>query len=160
MRIARIIAPLAGILLAACGSAEKKTAETPKDQLLNTLSAAVAKGDILYGHQDDLCYGHAWKVEDWEADSLTRSDVKAVTGKYPAILGLELGGIEMGDKASLDSVDFNLIRKAAVTHAQRGGIVTMSWPGTRTAAAGSGGAPGCARSRSTRTCSGPHGPIS
>ena len=127
MRIARIIAPLAGILLAACGSAEKKTAETPKDQLLNTLSAAVAKGDILYGHQDDLCYGHAWKVEDWEADSLTRSDVKAVTGKYPAILGLELGGIEMGDKASLDSVDFNLIRKAAITHAQRGGIVTMSW---------------------------------
>ena len=127
MRIARIIAPLAGILLAACGSADKKAAETPKDQLLNTLSAAVAKGDILYGHQDDLCYGHAWKVEDWEADSLTRSDVKAVTGKYPAVMGLELGGIEMGDKASLDSVDFNLIRKAAVTHAQRGGIVTMSW---------------------------------
>jgi Glycosyl hydrolase family 26. len=66
-------------------------------------------------------------VEDWEADSLTRSDVKAVTGKYPAVMGLELGGIEMGDKASLDSVDFNLIRKAALTHAQRGGIVTISW---------------------------------
>jgi Beta-mannanase len=66
-------------------------------------------------------------VEDWETDSLTRSDVKAVTGRYPAVMGFELGGIEMGDKASLDSVDFGLIRKAALTHAQRGGIVTMSW---------------------------------
>ena len=93
MRIATIIAPLAGILLAACGSAGQKAAETPKDQLLSALSASVAKGDILYGHQDDLCYGHAWKVEDWETDSLTRSDVKAVTGKYPAVMGLELGGI-------------------------------------------------------------------
>ena len=59
------IAMIALVTLAACGSADKKAAETPKDQLLKTLSASVAAGDILYGHQDDLCYGHAWKVEDW-----------------------------------------------------------------------------------------------
>ena len=127
MRLVRTATLLAGTLLAACSTGNKKPVETPKDQVIQTFSAHVAKGEILYGHQDDLCYGHAWKVEDWEADSLTRSDVKAVTGKYPAIMGFELGGIEMGDKASLDSVDFNLIRKAAITHAQRGGIVTISW---------------------------------
>ena len=100
-------------LLSACASGDKKPMETPKDQLVARLFSHVEKGEILYGHQDDLSYGHAWKVEDWTADSLTRSDVKAVTGKYPAIVGFDLGGIEMGDKANLDSVDFGLIRKAA-----------------------------------------------
>ncbi|MBR5256646.1 MAG: beta-mannosidase [Bacteroidales bacterium] len=127
MRLVRTATLLAGTFLAACSTGNKKPVETPKDQVIQTLSAHVAKGEILYGHQDDLCYGHAWKVVDWETDSLTRSDVKAVTGKYPAIMGFELGGIEMGDKASLDSVDFNLIRKAVLTHAGRGGIVTISW---------------------------------
>ena len=118
---------LAALLVSACSTGDKKPMETPKDQLVHTLFSHVEKGEILYGHQDDLCYGHAWKVEDWETDSLTRSDVKAVTGKYPAVMGIELGGIEMGDKASLDSVDFGLIRKAAMLHVQRGGIVTISW---------------------------------
>ena len=114
-------------LLSACASGDKKPMETPKDQLVARLFSHVEKGEILYGHQDDLSYGHAWKVEDWTADSLTRSDVKAVTGKYPAIVGFDLGGIEMGDKANLDSVDFGLMRKAVLTHAKRGGIVTFSW---------------------------------
>ena len=115
------------ITIAACSAGHQKPLETPKDQLVHRLFSHVEKGEILYGHQDDLCYGHAWKVEDWETDSLTRSDVKAVTGKYPAVMGFELGGIEMGDRASLDSVDFGLIRKAALRHAERGGIVTLSW---------------------------------
>ena len=106
-------------LLSACASGDKKPMETPKDRLVATLFSHVEKGEILYGHQDDLSYGHAWKVEDWTTDSLTRS--------YPAIVGFDLGGIEMGDKANLDSVDFGLIRKAALTHVDRGGIVTFSW---------------------------------
>ena len=119
-------------LLSACASGDKKPMETPKDRLVATLFSHVEKGEILYGHQDDLSYGHAWKVEDWTTDSLTRSDVKAVTGRYPAIVGFDLGGIEMGDKANLDSVDFGLIRKAALTHVERGGIVTFSRsPGIR-----------------------------
>jgi len=113
--------------LAACSTGGGTPSETPKDQLVAKLFSHVEKGEILYGHQDDLCYGHAWKVEDWETDSLTRSDVKAVTGKYPAVMGFELGGIEMGDRKSLDSVDFGLIRKAAKLHAERGGVVTISW---------------------------------
>ena len=85
------------------------------------------EGKILYGHQDDLAYGHAWKVEDWRSDALERSDVKDVCGKYPAIVGFDLGGIELGDSCNLDGVPFGLIRKAAQVHAGRGGIVTFSW---------------------------------
>ena len=126
MKAERIL--LAVMLIAtACSTGDKKPMDTPKDRLVHTLFSCVEKGDILYGHQDDLPYGHAWKVEDWENDDLTRSDVKAVTGMYPAIAGFDLGGIEMGDKANLDSVDFGLMRKAAMLHAERGGIVTFSW---------------------------------
>ncbi len=113
--------------LVSCSTGDKKPVDTPKDQLVHNLFSHVEQGEILYGHQDDLSYGHAWKVEDWEKDDLTRSDVKDVTRKYPAIVGFDLGGIEMGDKANLDSVDFGLIRKAVLTHAKRGGIVTFSW---------------------------------
>lgn len=88
---------------------------------------AEADGKILYGHQDDLSYGHAWVVTDVENDPLTRSDVKDVTGHYPAVLGFDLGGIERGDSCNLDGVPFDLIRKAALTHIGRGGVVTFSW---------------------------------
>ena len=116
---------LATLAIVSCSGS--KPVETPAQKLHAKLSQSVKDGKILYGHQDDLAYGHAWKVEDWEADPLDRSDVKAVTGKYPAVMGVELGGIEMGDQASLDSVDFGLIRKAAKLHAERGGVVTVSW---------------------------------
>ena len=116
---------LATLAVISCGNSEPE--ETPAQSLHAKLWHSVKDGKILYGHQDDLAYGHAWKVEDWEADPLDRSDVKAVTGMYPAVMGVELGGIEMGDKASLDSVDFGLIRKAAKVHAERGGVVTISW---------------------------------
>ena len=116
---------LATLAIVSCSGS--KPVETPAQKLHAKLSQSVKDGKILYGHQDDLAYGHAWKVEDWETDDLARSDVKAVTGKYPAVMGVELGGIEMGDRASLDSVDFGLIRKAAKLHAARGGVVTVSW---------------------------------
>ena len=117
-----ILATLAAV---SCGSPQP--VETPAQRLHAVLSQGVKDGKILYGHQDDLAYGHTWKVEDWASDPLTRSDVKDVTGLYPAVMGVEIGGIEMGDQASLDSVRFDLIRKAAQVHTKRGGIVTISW---------------------------------
>ena len=115
----------AAFLLAACaGDYQPKS---PKDALKEQLAASVARGSILYGHQDDLSYGHFWTVEDWRSDAIDRSDVKAVSGKYPAVVGFDLGGIELGDSLNLDGVPFGLIRKAARAHVNRGGIVTLSW---------------------------------
>ena len=123
----RISIILAAALLAACGTGNKKPMETPKDLLVHRLFTFAEEGKIAYGHQDDLCYGHAWRVEDWENDQLERSDVKDVTGKYPMVLGFDLGDIEHAADKNLDGVPFGLIRKAALTHIQRGGIVTFSW---------------------------------
>ena len=118
---------LALCLLAACSGGSKKTVETPKEQLVHRLFTYAEQGKIAYGHQDDLAYGHNWVVTDWENDPLERSDVKAVTGKYPAVVGFDLGGIELGHAKNLDGVPFGLMRKAAQKHVERGGIVTFSW---------------------------------
>ena len=112
---------------AGCSPRNSNSVLTSKSQLLEWLSERSACQEILYGHQDDLSYGHAWQVTDWEHDALERSDVKDVSGHYPAMLGFDLGGIELGDACNLDGVPFGLIRKAAQTHVARGGVVTFSW---------------------------------
>ena len=118
---------LAALALAACSTGNKKPMETPKDQLVHTLFSYAESGKIAYGHQDDLFYGHTWKVEDWENDALERSDVKDVTGRYPMILGCDLGGIELGAEKNLDGIPFGLMRKAVLKQIERGGMVTFSW---------------------------------
>ena len=118
---------LAALALAACSTGNKKPMETPKDQLVHTLFSYAESGKIAYGHQDDLFYGHTWRVEDWENDALERSDVKDVTGRYPMILGCDLGGIELGADKNLDGIPFGLMRKAVQKQVERGGMVTFSW---------------------------------
>lgn len=95
--------------------------------LIERLQSMVEAGKFMYGHQDDLSYGHFWTVSDPQNDSLDRSDVKMVCGDFPALLGMDLGGIEMGWKSNLDTVSFDLIRRAAQEHVKRGGIVTIDW---------------------------------
>ena len=97
------------------------------DAALRCAKAGEASDPILYGHQDDLVYGHAWVVTDIDNDDLTRSDVRDVSGRYPAVVGFDLGGIELGDACNLDGVPFDLMRRAALTHISRGGTVTFSW---------------------------------
>ncbi len=91
-------------------------------QLYNRLFTSLDKG-IMFGHQDDLAYGHGWYKESG------RSDVKDVTGDYPAILGLELGHVELGVEFSLDSVYFSDMKRYVKEHHTRGGITTFSWHG-------------------------------
>ena len=126
MRNALILAA-ALCTLAACSGGNKKPMDTPKDRLVHQLFTFAEEGKIAYGHQDDLSYGHAWKVEDWENDAIERSDVRDVTGKYPMVVGFDLGDVEHAAENNLDGVPFGLMRKAAQKHIGRGGIVTFSW---------------------------------
>lgn len=97
---------------------------TPAEALKTRLERCVESGRVLFGHQDDLFYGHDWC--GWR-DGTEGSDVRAVAGDWPAVLGIEIGGIESGDSLSLDRVPFDLIRRGAADHHRRGGIVTVSW---------------------------------
>ncbi len=95
-------------------------AQSVRQQLLSRLQQLQVHG-YMFGHQDDPFYGLTWQ---WERG---RSDVKETSGDYPAVMGFDLGGIEMGDEKNLDSVPFARIREELLAHHRRGGIVTLSW---------------------------------
>lgn len=120
-RTSWLAAACALILTAGCRPA------TPSAAPAERLRAAASAAAPLYGHQDDLMYGHSWNATLEGDAAMTRSDVFSVCGHYPAILGLDLGGIELGHEKNLDGNDFDLMRQAAVAHHGRGGIVTLSW---------------------------------
>ena len=97
-----------------------KTDKTISEQLLVRLKGLQKKG-YMAGHQDDPFYGKGWAYEDG------KSDVKLTVGDYPAVMGFELGGIEVCDAKNLDSVPFTRIHDELLAHVKRGGIVTVSW---------------------------------
>ena len=118
----KIMAVLLGALLGGC--ARPAAEPTPAEMLAARLSRCVEQGKVLFGHQDDLFYGKNWNRRDCGDE---RSDIRAVAGDYPAVLGVELGGIELGHASSLDDVAFDLIREGIAEHHRRGGIVAVSW---------------------------------
>lgn len=78
----------------------------------------------LFGHQNTLAYGYHWYGDE------DRSDVKDVTGSYPALYGWDLAGF-ISDNLELSPLDDQSRWNAYLDYAQsaqeRGGIVTYSW---------------------------------
>jgi hypothetical protein len=96
----------------------KATAETVN--LYHNLKKLLAVG-IMIGHQDDMAYGVNWKYEKG------RSDIKDVTGDYPAVFGWELGHIELDSKVNLDSVPFDKMQQFIQEEYEMGAVITISW---------------------------------
>lgn len=110
-------------LLAGCG--EKSAPCDPHaDRRVHDLHGRLLqlrdKG-IMIGHQDDLMYGHAWEYEDG------RSDIMEVCGAYPAVMGWDLGGVELDDSCNLDGVPFDKMREAVAKADSMGCVITFSW---------------------------------
>ena len=76
---------------------------------------------IMFGHQDDLAYGVGWKYVPG------KSDVKELTGDYPAVYGFELGNLELDHPVNLDSVPFDKMKVFISEAYSRGGVITLSW---------------------------------
>lgn len=94
------------------------TAETRA--LYHNLLAMQGK-QVLFGHQDSLAYGVSWE------NDTDRSDVKDVTGSFPAVYGWDIGWLEKGSGENLDGVSFALMRESIKRSFQRGGVTTISW---------------------------------
>ena len=89
--------------------------------LYKSLFKLAGKG-FMFGHQDDLAYGVEWKYKEG------RSDIKDVTGDYPALYGWDLGGIERDNSdANLDGVPFKKMKQFIKLGYERGGVITISW---------------------------------
>src|SRR5574344_1121814 len=93
-------------------------ANTPAYKLIKRLRT-LEKSGIMIGHQDDPMYGKTWK---WDAG---KSDVLSVTGDYPAVMGFDLGEIELGHTKNLDGVPFDRIRSEIISHYKRNGVITL-----------------------------------
>ena len=88
--------------------------------LYHNLQRVLGKG-VMVGHQDDLAYGVGWKYQPGE------SDIKDVTGDYPAVMGYELGRIELDHAVNLDSVPFDKMRGFIEDAYKHGSVITISW---------------------------------
>jgi len=97
-----------------------KNASKQTKNLYFNLQKLLSRG-IMFGHQDDLAYGVGWKYVPG------KSDVKEVTGDYPAIYGFELGRLELDHRVNIDSVPFDSMRNYIRTVYARGGVITLSW---------------------------------
>lgn len=118
---------LVALVFVSVAAASQPVSPTPRQQLLTRLAELQARG-YMFGHQDDPCYGIRWSgITDPQNPQPGRSDVLEACGDYPAVMGFDLGGIEMGDEKNLDSVPFRRIRDELIAHHQRGGIVALSW---------------------------------
>ncbi len=78
---------------------------TPEAVKLYQKMLSLQDKGLMFGHQDAFAYGTSWYATEG------RSDVKDVCGDHPAIIGWELGHLELGDQYSLDSVFFDNIKK-------------------------------------------------
>ena len=114
------------MMMVACGTREVKE-NTIAEQLADRLLTLRQNGYMM-GHQDAPMYGVTWEGT-YRGDSaeVGKCDVLATIGDYPAVMGFDLGGIELGDTKNLDSVPFTRIHDELIAHHERGGIVTVSW---------------------------------
>ena len=121
---------LAVFFMVSCKSTAPKAAaiQLPADKnatketvaLYQNLFKSRQKG-YLFGHQDDLAYGVNWRYEEG------RSDIKDVTGDYPAVYGWDLGRTEIKADKDLDGVPFAKMKVFVKEVYDRGGINTFSW---------------------------------
>jgi mannan endo-1,4-beta-mannosidase len=111
----------AGLTSAAAKPHPSDAKATPEAVKLYQKMLKLQHKGLMFGHQDAFAYGTSWYAEEG------RSDVNDVCGDHPAIIGWELGHLELGGAYSLDSVFFDNIRKGIRKASQLGAINTLSW---------------------------------
>lgn len=94
---------------------------TPATKALFQNMLRASQKSIMLGHQDGLAYGRTWFNEP------NRSDVKETAGDYPAVVGWEIGDLELGAEHNLDSVYFKDMKRLIREVYERGSINTISW---------------------------------
>lgn len=60
----------------------------------------MSEANILFGHQDDTKNGYGWTNNQGSPISLAKSDVKDVTGAYPAVYGWDFKDIANFDSGA------------------------------------------------------------
>ncbi len=125
MKYLSFLVCVVAIIFSGCDSAApsvKLAVKSPTDatKYLYRNLAELSQENILFGHQDDRAYGVHWWAEEGG------SDVKAVSGSYPALHGWDIGKISQSE-ANLDSVNFDDMRRWIISNYENGSVNTVSW---------------------------------
>jgi mannan endo-1,4-beta-mannosidase len=102
-----------------------QNATTATKNLYSGLKRSAEKG-VMFGQQDALAYGLNADKSRWIGDK-DRSDIKTITGEHPAVVGYDLGHIELDSANNLDGVPFSRIKDDIRKNYERGGVNTISW---------------------------------
>jgi mannan endo-1,4-beta-mannosidase len=94
---------------------------TPETRFLFASMQRLQGAGVLFGHHDDTAYGVGWRFDEG------RSDVKSVTGSYPAVYGWDLARIEHNSEKDINGIPFKMQRKLVQQAYRRGGINTFCW---------------------------------
>ncbi|MDP0500073.1 MAG: glycosyl hydrolase [Verrucomicrobiota bacterium JB022] len=86
---------------------------------------AVAADHVLFGAQNTTAYGHGWVGKPGDG----QSDVKAVTGSFPAVYGWDLQ--DLTQASHVEEQSYNLSQTNLVAWCkeayERGGVITFAW---------------------------------
>lgn len=92
-----------------------------------------AKSNVLFGHQDDTKRGVTNATTQWANEQQfsgvlsTQSDVKAVTGAYPAVYGHDFLHMTNFESGSWFDYEKSVARALTIEAYNRGGINTYCW---------------------------------
>lgn len=92
--------------------------------LLNNLHA-ISQVGFLLGHEDAQAYGVGWRTTA-EPTVPKQSDIKSITGSFPAVHGWDLGRT-LDQEKNIDSVRFDHMLNWVKASFKRRGINTFSW---------------------------------
>lgn len=98
---------------------------TRKTRNLLTNLHVSAQSGFLFGHEDAQAYGVGWKTIS-NPQLSDQSDVKSITGSFPAIHGWDLGRT-LDQNKNIDSVQFDHMLAWVKAIYKRRGINTFSW---------------------------------
>ncbi|WP_224746215.1 glycoside hydrolase family 26 protein [Mucilaginibacter glaciei] len=94
---------------------------TPESRQLYYSMQRLTDAGVMFGHHDDTAYGIGWCFEPG------MSDVKTITGSYPAVYGWDLAKIEHDSTRDINNIPFALQRKLVRQAYDRGGVNTFCW---------------------------------
>lgn len=114
--------------LLTCTQLKAQTFYSPADKQATTETRALYSSmqrlqgaGTLFGHHDATAYGVGWRFDEG------RSDVKSITGEYPAVYGWDFAKMEHDSVKDINGIPFKLQRKLVQDAYRRGGINTFCW---------------------------------
>ena len=113
------VALVASAPLPAAAQAPIDPRATAETKALFANMRTLAQRGVMFGHQNTLAYGYSWTGEP------DRSDIRDVTGSYPAVYGWDVMDIFTGGR--FDPAKAARLRAWVAQAHGRGGVNSFSW---------------------------------